>query len=395
MPISNKVFKEFGINNTETVGAFKSVDPGVSGSFIPSTDLDVMQSSEYVNGFLNSDIATVEDISSVLAAESQKTGLIQQIGGITIYNSGISFYQDAICRDPANPGQLYKSLINNNVGNALTDLTKWVAIANIYTIPTSTLTRYAVNSAPLTSGASTPNYITGSGTNILSFQNISSTNPLIQTYSDGTSRTFTSNFSNTSVAGFANGTYCVLFNESTLSLAFPLLSNVLEVNALPVSVTNGQYICVVSPLQTYFGSGGNWVATNFVKFAELTVAGGIIGTITQYSLNGIARLSNQLVTTNANTTYNHNLGTVNCTIEGFYDNITGSLGGGIVNGSNGFLIPKAGLVDITGNYYTSTLRIADNKTFVLRTGNGGIYHDPVNSAIFTGATARFTIKRDF
>jgi hypothetical protein len=287
MALSNKYFKWFGKNSTTTVGAFKSTVIGVPGSFIPSQDLDIIQSTDYENGFLKTDKATVEDITSVLSAESQKTSTIQQIGGITIYDSTIPFLIDSICRDPNNAGQLYKSIygtiVTPNIGNALTDLTKWVAVSNIYSLPPSTVAKYSVNQAPLTAGTSNPAYLSGSGTNTLSFINISPTDPLTWTYADGTSRTITSNPASTT--GFANGTYCVIFNESTLAIEFPLLSNVLEVPFLPTVVVNGQYICVTNPLQTYFGSGGAWVKTNFVKFAEFTVAGGLIGTITTYPLN--------------------------------------------------------------------------------------------------------------
>lgn len=178
-------------------------------------------------------------------------------------------------------------------------------IVNRSILPLSSVTKYSVNQAPLTAGTSNPAYLNGSGTNTLSFINISPTNSLIWTYGDGISRTITSNPA--SITGLANATYCLIFNESTLTWETPLLSNVLEVNFLPTVVVNGQYICVTNPLQTYFGSGGVWVKTNFVKFAEFTVAGGLIGTIISYELNGI-KIIKQTVVINTLYTISVNIG---------------------------------------------------------------------------------------
>lgn len=56
----------------------------------------------------------------------------QQQEGIQEYNSGVTYFQNSIVKK-AGTYEIYGSLVNDNIGNALTDVTKWVKLQDLST----------------------------------------------------------------------------------------------------------------------------------------------------------------------------------------------------------------------------------------------------------------------
>lgn len=193
-------------------------------------------------------------------------------------------------------------------------------------LPLSSLTKFSVNQAPLNNGSAEPSFLSGSGTNTLSFINISSSNYLLWTYANGTSKTIDASPSSIDISGYSDDTYVLIYDEELSDFVITTSSNVLEVNYKPISITDGQYICVVNPLETYKGVSGAWVQNSFIKLAEFTIASGVLGTIITYSLNGIYDSDYTTVASVSRKTINHNIGSTFVRCELFLKCITAEQG---------------------------------------------------------------------
>ena len=94
-----------------------------------SLDPDVIQNSNYVKGWLakgNNNLPQVEDMNGVMHAESYKTAYLYQMG-IAEWNVTDEYNENSFCQVA---GVLYKSLVNDNIGNnpTLDNGTKWLEI---------------------------------------------------------------------------------------------------------------------------------------------------------------------------------------------------------------------------------------------------------------------------
>lgn len=92
-----------------------------------TTDPDVIQAlSNYLQGWFAAAIGAnspaIEDMNAVLYLYAYQLAYLMQ-EGIAEYDTATTYYTGSLINDGA--GNIYISLIDNNVGNALTDFTKW------------------------------------------------------------------------------------------------------------------------------------------------------------------------------------------------------------------------------------------------------------------------------
>jgi len=119
----------------------KNVDKGVFGSFkdgtpTTTTDLDLIQSSDYLNGWIegykdnNGDKqAAIEEQNALkYVNDYQNAYLLQE--GIAEYDAGTEYHIDSMVKENGT-GLIYKSLINTNIGQALSDASKWRKLGNL------------------------------------------------------------------------------------------------------------------------------------------------------------------------------------------------------------------------------------------------------------------------
>lgn len=125
---TQKIFAGSAINN----GQFGSAQVGTK---LTSTDIAVLQAlGAYSTGWLDAIIGaskfpTLEEFQALSYIEtSQIAYLLQE--GIPEYDAGTNYFQHSIVKQ-AGTYQLYGSLTDNNLGNALTDATKWVALIDL------------------------------------------------------------------------------------------------------------------------------------------------------------------------------------------------------------------------------------------------------------------------
>ena len=119
----------------------KNVDKGVFGSFkdgtpTTTTDLDLIQSSDYLNGWIegykdnNGDKqAAIEEQNALkYVNDYQNAYLLQE--GIAEYDAGTEYHIDSMVKENGT-GLIYKSLINTNIGQALSNASKWRKLGNL------------------------------------------------------------------------------------------------------------------------------------------------------------------------------------------------------------------------------------------------------------------------
>ena len=121
----NEIVFAGAVAPTNVVAQFGSLKAG-SPNF--SADLDVIQAlTAWANGFTDEMIAgyapAIEDFNAIFSVISQQLAYIMQ-AGIPEYDAGTTYYIGSIC---SSSGVLYISLVDSNLGNALTDTTKWVS----------------------------------------------------------------------------------------------------------------------------------------------------------------------------------------------------------------------------------------------------------------------------
>lgn len=123
--------KIFGSTATSTdVGIFGSAH---AGSPAYSKDPETIQSlSEFEAGWGSPTGGGVvppamEDVNALdLVVTSQLAYLLQE--GVAEYDAGTTYYINSIVKKTGTTN-LYKSLVDSNIGNALTDITKWQSLA--------------------------------------------------------------------------------------------------------------------------------------------------------------------------------------------------------------------------------------------------------------------------
>ena len=132
--LARKNIKPFGGNSSNT-GKFGSA---AAGTGVLTTDIEIMQSLAAWDNGMNS--ATL-GAQKLLPQEEQEAALrvatygVAQIyqDGIPVYNSLTTYYIGSIVRQDAT-SVLYKSLVDDNVGNLLTDDTKWELCGDLTSI---------------------------------------------------------------------------------------------------------------------------------------------------------------------------------------------------------------------------------------------------------------------
>jgi len=165
----------------------------------------------------------------------------------------------------------------------------------------------------------------------------------------------------------------------------------------PASPSTGQWWFNTA---TYEGSewdGSAWVTTPRLYVGQATTDGSGVTAVVQYAFNGKAVVGGT-VTTNTNYNYNHNLGTTQCFVYGFFNNITGSSNTTFApNGSGGFQI---GIGYWSSGYRFSGLQLQNTLAIRLSTGSFRLYEQPRGAGgsvgfNFTGAESEIWVKRAF
>lgn len=196
------------------------------------------------------------------------------------------------------------SEVNNMINNSVTQVETVVTelqttiteqIENITasvntSINQSVFPRFTVNASQINSATGQPNFLTGSGTSILTL-NASVANPLIASFANGTLKTLTANLT-ANMAGLT-GTFLVRLNNydsPVLSVYTP--SYVFIQPTAPAATTNYKWLDTsVKPFVWKTYNGTTWVketdapAYSDVLLGVVTVASGIISNIIHYPLN--------------------------------------------------------------------------------------------------------------
>lgn len=113
----------------EDIGQFGSA---LTGSYVNTTDINEIQSlPAYEEGWSNAviserDYPTLEEMNGLQKTFSQQIAYILQ-KGIAEYNDKTEYYIGDICK-AVGASTLYESLIDNNIGNPISDTTKWKAV---------------------------------------------------------------------------------------------------------------------------------------------------------------------------------------------------------------------------------------------------------------------------
>ena len=126
--VTGKVFAGSATATTGGIGQFGSAATGTPN---PTTDVATIQAlSAYLNGWGSAIITSrnfppIEEVNGVLKTISyQACYLLQE--GIPEYDINTEYSNTSIVKNiNGNELSFYISLVNNNVGNALTDTTKW------------------------------------------------------------------------------------------------------------------------------------------------------------------------------------------------------------------------------------------------------------------------------
>lgn len=133
--ITRQTQKIFALGATNN-GQFGSAKTGakVTTNSLPT----LMSLSAYNTGWLNAVIGTknfpaLEEFQALSYIETyQICYLLQE--GIAEYDSGTTYYQNSIVKK-AGTYQIYGSVVDNNTGNVLTDVTRWVFLTDFAATP--------------------------------------------------------------------------------------------------------------------------------------------------------------------------------------------------------------------------------------------------------------------
>lgn len=115
-----------GVNE---IGKFGSL---AAGSPVTTTDPVVIQAlSEFTDGWFSAVMGenspAIEDVNAIDFLYSRQLAYLFQ-AGVAEWEVGTTYYTGSLV---SSAGAMYQSLVDNNTGNALTDATKWAALALI------------------------------------------------------------------------------------------------------------------------------------------------------------------------------------------------------------------------------------------------------------------------
>lgn len=227
--ITQKIFAGSAANN----GVFGS---GQTGAKTLSNDLPtIMGLAAWASGWLSSVLGAskfppLEEFQSVEYVHSTQIAyLLQQ--GIAEYDSGTEYYENNIA---VNPGtvQLYKSIVDGNIGHALSNATYWKLLVDLATI-----------------GAGNPIYIGGTSTGSGNAQVLATLTPTGFTLTDGFTITFTAGFTNTGATTLnANSTGATAVKKNS--------------GGGPIALTGGEITAGNAVSVTYNVAASAYIITN-------------------------------------------------------------------------------------------------------------------------------------
>jgi hypothetical protein len=138
--ITRKTQKIFGGDyiadaGQEEISVFGSLK---DGSPTYSVDPDAIQNANYLQGWNDAVLTSLDglkkmpllqDSNALFYVLSRNLAYLNQ-AGIAEYDSGTTYYIGDICRE-AGTTNLYKSITDDNVGNALTDVVEWTLLGDL------------------------------------------------------------------------------------------------------------------------------------------------------------------------------------------------------------------------------------------------------------------------
>lgn len=147
--------KIFGSSaGTDQIGKFGSL---AAGSPEYTTDIALIQSlSNYLEGWygavLGNNSPAIQDVNALDYLITKQLAYLFQ-AGIPEWDATTTYYIGSYASNGA--GTFYKSIVDNNIGNPLTDITKWTSL-NIAASTDNSLARYdgtnAIQGSPVTVG---------------------------------------------------------------------------------------------------------------------------------------------------------------------------------------------------------------------------------------------------
>lgn len=130
--IDRKTQKIFCAGNPSDIGQYGS---GAAGTKLPSTDLDVLQAlAAYEQGWSDATIGgskrpPLEEFNGLnYINTTQLSYLFQE--GIAEYDPGTTYYINSVVKE-SGTYNLYGSLTDDNIGNALSDVVNWQLLGNL------------------------------------------------------------------------------------------------------------------------------------------------------------------------------------------------------------------------------------------------------------------------
>lgn len=120
--------KVFGsLAGASQLGKFGSL---AAGSAATTTDVEEMQSlANYLTGWFGAVVGgnspAIEDMNALCHVFAYQLAYIMQ-SGVPEWNTNTTYYQGSMVTDTAGSGLIYTSLVDDNLGNAVTNATKWV-----------------------------------------------------------------------------------------------------------------------------------------------------------------------------------------------------------------------------------------------------------------------------
>lgn len=133
--ITRKTQKIFASNNPGDLGVFGSAQ---LGSPATSSDINTIQSAAYEQGWSDAVIdgnkrPPLEEFNGIkYVNDYQNAYLLQE--GIAEYDSATNYYIGSLAKE-SGTSNIYKSLTDDNIGNALTDTANWEFLSNLKNSP--------------------------------------------------------------------------------------------------------------------------------------------------------------------------------------------------------------------------------------------------------------------
>jgi len=303
----------------DEIGQFGSA---VAGSKLETADVATIQGlSAWLDGWSEALVPgnrypALQEMNGLLKVLSYQGAYTLQ-EGIPEYDSATTYYIGSIIKKTGT-FELYGSLTDDNVGNALIDGVDWKFLLDLADFTPILDVNFALNSGNL-SATGDSDILAKTTTTTLSFKIDDGTTyqPLLITYADKTQQTLTSLANITGLS--TNGTYTIIKEKDSATAVAVASSTITQGKTFEASPTDGDYHCLTATgLQTFKRVSDAWVETQYVPIGTVTVAGGVISAVSTkpYNQNGYDRPYKYdsgwfAVSASSNYTKTHNLGTSN------------------------------------------------------------------------------------